>query len=282
MDLPAELPGELLGVRAIAFDVDGTLAGADHRVSPRSLRALAALDEAGIAPIIVTGRIVGAATEILAGAGVDGFAIASNGAVAVDTRLAEPLHTAVMTAADVEAVVAFGLAAGVEPLVFTATDMVVAEGSIAYPYLVDVHPDEVTRMVPLADLPCEGVTKAMLFGAAERLDEIDAAVRAAFPRVVRSMDNVFELGPAGADKWVALRAILRRLDVAPEHVAGLGDGENDVPWLGQVGWPVAMANARPPVKAVARLEIGHHGEDAAAAFVEALLHARARAARGAA
>jgi Cof subfamily protein (haloacid dehalogenase superfamily) len=274
MNLPAGLPEELLGVRAIAFDVDGTLAGADHRVSPRSLRALAALHAAGIEPIIITGRIVDAATEILAGAGVDGFVIASNGAVAVDTRLPEPLHTAVMTPGDVEALVAFGSAADVEPLVFTATDMVVAEGSVAYPYLVDVHPGSVTRMVPLADLPREGVTKAMLFGATDRLDAIDAAVRAAFPRAVRSMDNVFELGPAGADKWVALRSILRRLDITPAQVAGLGDGENDVPWLAQVGWPVAMSNARPPVKAVARLEIGHHGDDAAAAFVEALLRAR--------
>lgn len=273
------LPADLLDVRAIAFDVDGTLAGADHMVSERTLRALAALDAAGIEPIVVTGRIVDAAVEILTAAGIDGYVIASNGAVAVDTRRAEPLHTAVMAAEDVEALVAFALAADVDPLVFTATDMVVGEASLAYDYLVTVHPESVTRKVPVRELPRDGVTKAMLFGTTERLDSLDGAVRAAFPRAVRSMDNVFELGPAGADKWVALAAILRRLGIDPRQVAGLGDGENDLSWLSQVGWPVAMDNAREPVKAVARLHIGHHGDDAAAAFVEALLAARAEAAR---
>ncbi|TRW47227.1 HAD-IIB family hydrolase [Georgenia yuyongxinii] len=276
------LPAELLDVRAIAFDVDGTLAGADHLVSPRTLRALAALDAAGVEPIVVTGRIADAAVEVLTAAGIDGYVIASNGAVAVDTRQAEPLHTAVMAAQDVAALVAFALAADVEPLVFTATDMVVGEDGIAYDYLVAVHPDSVTRKVPVRSLPRDGVTKAMLFATTERLDELDDAVRAAFPRAVRSMDNVFELGPAGADKWVALAAILHRLGIEPSQVAGLGDGENDVPWLSQVGWPVAMDNAREPVKAVARLHIGHHGDDAAAAFVEDLLAARAAASRDAA
>ncbi|MFH5820972.1 HAD family hydrolase [Georgenia sp. AZ-5] len=275
MPLPDELPADLLDVRAIAFDVDGTLAGSDHLVSPRTLRALAELRLAAIEPIIVTGRIVDAATDILAGAGIDGFAIASGGAVAVDTRAAEPLHTATMDSADVGAVVDFAVDRGVEPLVFTATEMVVAEGSVAYQYLVAANLDAVVRVVPPADLPGDGVTKAMLFGATERLDELDAEVRAALPRMVRSMDNVFEVGPADADKWVALRAVLERLGIAPGQVAGLGDGENDVPWLSRVGWPIAMANAREPVKALARLEIGHHGDDGAAAFVEALLDRRA-------
>ncbi|WP_164737246.1 HAD family hydrolase [Georgenia sp. SYP-B2076] len=276
MDLPADLPADLLGIRAIAFDVDGTLAGSDHHVSPRSLRALAALRPAGIEPIIVTGRIVDAAVDILQRAGIDGYAVASNGAVAVDTRTAAPLHTATMDTRDVEALVEFGLAREVEPLVFTDREMVVMDGSVAHAYLVAANPTAVTRVVPRVDLPLAGITKAMLFGAADRLDELDAEIRAAFPRAVRSMDYVFELGPAGADKWQALGAILDRLGIDPGEAAGVGDGENDLPWLARVGWPVAMENAREPVKAIARLQIGHHGDDAVAAFVEELLDARAR------
>ena len=274
-----DLPAELLDVAAIAFDVDGTLAGGDHHVSPRTLAALAALRPAGIEPIIVTGRIVDAATDILDAAGIDGYAVASNGAVAVHTRSATPLHTASMDARDVEALVEFGLAREVEPMVFTAGEMVVMDGSVAYDYLVAANPRSVTRMVPRIDLPLEGITKAMLFGATARLDELDAEVRATFPRAVRSMDYVFEFGPAGADKWRALSAILGRLGIDPAHVAGIGDGENDLSWLTRVGWPVAMENAREPVRAIARLHIGHHRDDAVAAFVEELLAARALRAR---
>ena len=56
----------------------------------------------------------------------------------------------------------------------------------------------------------------------------------------------------------------------------MGDGGNDVGWLSMIGWPIAMGNARDEVKEVARLEIGHHLDDAMATFVDDWLAARER------
>ena len=269
-----DLHDDLLDVRAVAFDVDGTLAGGDHRVSPRTLRALADLRAAGVEPIIVTGRILGAAAAILADAGIDGYAVASNGAVAVDTRDPDPLHTAFMDPDEAQSVVAFCEGRAVEPSLFTVDTMVVEEGSVIHGLLVAADPTAPTNAVPPGDLPYAESTKAVIFGEPATLDALDAEIRAAFPRMVRSMDTAFEMSAEGADKWAALSAVLERLGIPPERCAGIGDGENDVVWLSRVGFPVAMGNAREPVRVLARLEIGHHGDEAVAELVEALLEAR--------
>jgi len=81
------------------------------------------------------------------------------------------------------------------------------------------------------------------------------------------MSTFFEAAPAGASKAEALHRVLARLRVEPHACLGVGDGDNDVTWLSLVGEPVAVANARPAVKRVATTHIGHHDEDAVAAFL---------------
>ncbi|MPV37035.1 HAD family hydrolase [Georgenia subflava] len=268
------VPEELLDVRAVAFDVDGTLAGTDHRVTVRTLRALADLRAAGVEPIVITGRILSEALAIFAGAGIDGHAVASNGAVAVDTRKTVPLHTATLPEVEARAVVGFCDGRPIEPSLFTADAMVVPEGSLVYDLLREVNPDSTTLAVPRDALPYTSTMKAAIIGEPATLDALDGEIRAAFPRMTRSMDTVFDLSPSDADKWVALQVVLADVGLDPAEVAGVGDGENDLVWLSQVGFPVAMGNARSAVRDLARLHIGHHGEEAVAELVEALLAAR--------
>lgn len=273
-----DLPEHLVDVDAIAFDVDGTLAGADHRVSPRTLRALAAVRAAGVEPVIITGRIADAALAILSDAGIDGYVVAAGGAVALDSRDRRPLWTATMDPAETRAVVDFCVGRPLEPSLFTAEAMVVERGSVVHDLLVAANPEATTLAVPAADLPYDRTTKAVVFGEPASLDAVDAELRAAFPRMVRSMPTAFEMSPEGADKWAALAAVLDRLGVSPARTAGVGDGENDLVWLTRIGFPVAMGNALATVKELAHLEIGHHADEAVAELVEGLL--AARSARG--
>lgn len=269
------LPEQLLAVRAIAFDVDGTLAGTDHQVSPRTLRALGDLHAAGIEPIIITGRVLHAATRILTDAGIDGYAVASNGASVADTRDPVPLHTSTMDPVEVTAVVDFCHGRAIEPALFTPDAMVVEEGSVMDGLLRTADPLSTTYAVPAAGLPVTETTKIAVFGENATLDAIDGDLRAAFPRMVRSMDTAFEMSAPGTDKWSSLQAVLERIGVDAARVAGIGDGENDVVWLSRVGFPIAMGNAREPVQALARMRIGHHGDEAVAELIEEILAARA-------
>lgn len=59
--------------------------------------------------------------------------------------------------------------------------------------------------------------------------------------------------PAGVNKASGLKAALAELSMPASAVAAIGDAENDVVFLKQCGYPVAVANALPEVKAIARL-----------------------------
>lgn len=269
------LPEELVAARAIAFDVDGTLAGTDNLVSPRSLRALAALHAAGVEPIIVTGRVLHAATRILDDAGIPGFAVAANGSVTADTRDSAPLHTSLMDPGEVAAVVRFADGRAIEPALFTTEAMVVESGSVIHGLLRAADPISTTLALPRDRLPLTQTTKVAVFGEAATLDALDGEIRAAFPRMLRSMDTAFEMTASGTGKWTALTAVLDLLELDPAEVAGVGDGENDVEWLSRVGFPIAMGNAREPVRALALLQIGVNGDDAVAELIESVVAARA-------
>ncbi len=94
-------------------------------------------------------------------------------------------------------------------------------------------------------------------------------IRAAELRI----DDVFQDGRAA--KLPAFEALLERQGVTAEETAFLGDDLPDIPVLERVALPVAVHNAVPEVRAVARYTTaarGGHG--AVREFTEALLKAR--------
>jgi hydroxymethylpyrimidine pyrophosphatase-like HAD family hydrolase len=50
-----------------------------------------------------------------------------------------------------------------------------------------------------------------------------------------------------------LNALLTEMQIPASEVVAAGDAENDIAFLQAAGFPVAVANALPSVKAVARL-----------------------------
>jgi len=82
--------------------------------------------------------------------------------------------------------------------------------------------------------------------------EIEAAIRASGLKLhlIFNQDSVMVL-PAGMDKGSGLRASLEPTGIALEHVAGIGDGENDHGLLDACGLKIAVPNAVPAILAKA-------------------------------
>ena len=82
------------------------------------------------------------------------------------------------------------------------------------------------------------------------------AVRDAIAETGLAMEIIFNRDalmvlPAGTDKGSGLEAALRELQLRREAVIGIGDAENDEPFLKLCGISVAVANAMPSIKEVA-------------------------------
>jgi HAD superfamily hydrolase (TIGR01484 family) len=71
-------------------------------------------------------------------------------------------------------------------------------------------------------------------------------------KIILNTDALMVL-PSGVDKASGLAAALSELSISPASVAGIGDAENDIIFLRSCGYPVAVANALPEVRAIAKL-----------------------------
>jgi len=73
----------------------------------------------------------------------------------------------------------------------------------------------------------------------------------------------------GVDKGAGLRRMCEGLGISLDEVVAFGDGDNDIEFLQAAGLGIAMANARPTLKAVAdRVTELTHGEDGVAHELE--------------
>ena len=74
-----------------------------------------------------------------------------------------------------------------------------------------------------------------------------------------------------AGKWNAVAACANYLGIAPEQIAAFGDDFSDLEMLANCGAGVAVANAIPEVKAVAKYICGTNEEDGVAVWLEEFL-----------
>ena len=123
------------------------------------------------------------------------------------------------------------------------------------------------------------VQKVMLFArrgdAAAAQDELAAIARevaAAFPdvKITSSTANNLEINSAAAHKGRALARFADHLGLSLANCAAFGDGMNDFTMVEAAGLGVAMANAAPEVKRVAKLVTRSNDDDGVARVLEAI------------
>lgn len=76
------------------------------------------------------------------------------------------------------------------------------------------------------------------------------------------------------DKAAAIRDWAAEVGIPLERIAYLGNDVNDLPAMELVGWPVAVADARPEVRAAARRTLSRRGGDGAVRELAELVLAR--------
>ena len=242
-------------VRLVCLDVDGTLVGASGAVHPAVWDAVARARAAGLRLAVCSGRPGFGVTRALAErVDADGWHGFQNGASVLHLATGASRSDG-LPAATVAMLVDRARAAGRAVELYADAD-----------YVVERDGERERRRAGLLGLPYAPRPFDALAGAPVRAqwllghDETPAVLAEPHPglEVTPSLaptmpDSVFvNLTRAGVDKGTAVRAIAAAYDVPLAAVMFVGDGLNDAPAMRLVGWPVAMADAEPAPRALAR------------------------------
>jgi Cof subfamily protein (haloacid dehalogenase superfamily) len=90
----------------------------------------------------------------------------------------------------------------------------------------------------------------------------------AVSKITRATPGMLEVLPLGASKGDGVSRLLKSLQIAPETVLAVGDGENDVEMFGICGMSVAMANSVESARAAAKYLTSSNDDAGVAAAIE--------------
>ena len=281
-------------IRIIALDLDGTLLDSQKRLSEVNRAALERAAAKGIHVVPTTGRFFGMMPPAVRDLPFVRYAITINGAQvydrATDTAIVRdeiPLETAlgIMETLDRYDVI-YDCYRQNWGWMTAALQEKAADYATNEHYLKMVR--EFRKPVPelkahLRATAAEGdVQKVMLFARSEvegqrsesldTLAKIRAEMAARYPdiKVTSSTWNNIELNIMTAHKGNALKRFAEHLGLTLENCMAFGDGMNDFTMVEAAGVGVAMENAEPEVKRVAKIVTKSNDEDGVAAVLEQL------------
>ena len=277
-------------IRIIALDLDGTLLDSEKRLSEVNRAALERAAEKGVLIVPTTGRFFGMMPPAVRDLPFVRYAITINGAQVYDRET----DTAI-----VRDEIPLDMALGVME-VLDRFDviydcyrqnwgwMTAALQEKAADYATNEHYLKMVREFrkPVSELKAHlkatandgDVQKIMLFArntqvsdlSSQVLDAIRLELAARFPeiKVTSSTWNNIELNIRTAHKGNALKRFAEHLGLGLANCMAFGDGMNDFTMVEAAGLGVAMANAEPEVKRVAKWIAPSNDDDGVAAGLE--------------
>jgi HAD superfamily hydrolase (TIGR01484 family) len=245
----------------IATDIDGTLLRSDRTVSDRTRAAVAAVEQAGLPFVLVTGRPPRWLAPVRDQLDHRGVAICANGALVMDLHTEEVLR---VDGFDAEIGVGVEWADGFahEP----AYPRGIRRSELVAHAVTDVDDDEAFF--------ARQVIKLLIRCADGPPDELAAAAVEAtrgLATVTWSSTGLLEISAAGVDKAAALARFATEHGVDAGEAVAFGDMPNDLPMLGWVGRGIAVANAHPLVLEAAHEVTASNDDDGVAIVLESLL-----------
>lgn len=249
--------------KALVIDLDGTLVGKSGSVSPTNVAAVREAAHTGVRVSISTGRMPKGCDRLLRELAINGLHVFYDGALVCDIECRDVVHR--------------------EPLErATALELVeLARERKAYlelytddRYFAEAEHLKAGAHTRLLGFPptCTDLKEMALKGSVIKAEMVmlkdsreDYALLAEFREhfkgrlrftvaaspVVPDVDFV-NVVSSRASKGEALRRLAAHWRLGLESIAGIGDGDNDLPMLQAVGLPIAMGNATEAVKAAAR------------------------------
>ena len=234
-------------IKAVFFDIDGTLVSfKSHTVPESARRAIARLREQGVKVFIATGRLmkhVGIVNDIE----VDGY-ITVNGGYCI-TSAGEVIFESVFPRATVERVIDLSEQYGFDLNVMTHQDMYVSSMGERVKKIASM----INIMPTVANVRVIAATQPVVQMCPYISRELEQEIMPLLPDCVGSrwIETFMDLNVRGVDKSLGIQQVMNYYGLTMAEAMAFGDGGNDLPMVRDAAVGVAMGNACDELKAVA-------------------------------
>lgn len=280
----------------LIIDLDGTLLTREGRITPANERAMKAAQDAGMSVVIATGRAFGECEHLLGALHPAEHLIAASGSLLCDINTGATLERFAMDRSIVEHVSEAVIAEQHRALILkdrhiTGYDYLAVGPAPLDPasaWWFDHHSVRVRQIETIIEDPhpadslragAVACQDQMLPLAAQLQTEIGevaflqhwSAVTAS--EATGSATHLLEVFSPNVHKWTMAQRLCARIGIAPDRVAAIGDGLNDVQLIEHAQLGVAIGNAESRVLAVAdRVTAADHNHDGVAEAISQILN----------
>lgn len=234
-------------IKAIFFDIDGTLVSfKSHTVPESARRAIARLREQGVKVFIATGRLM-KHVAIVNDIEVDGY-ITVNGGYCI-TSAGDVIFESAFPRATVERVIDLSEQYGFDLNVMTHQDMYVSSMGERVKKIASM----INIMPTVADVRAIAATQPVVQMCPYISRELEQEIMPLLPDCVGSrwIETFMDLNVRGVDKSLGIQQVMNYYGLTMAEAMAFGDGGNDLPMVRDAAVGVAMGNACDELKAVA-------------------------------
>ncbi len=257
-------------IRLVAFDLDGTLMGADQQISVRVRQAVAQTQARGVIVTLATGRMFSATRTFAEDLGITAPLLCCQGGW-IQAREGEVLHRIALPTPVARAALALGETHGWQAVVYANGRLFVREMLHADAFYAGLlgAPDLGTAWADV--LTTYSVDKVLFVAEPDQIPAMGKLLNQHFAEeaeVIQSHSMFIEVIPQGVSKGNALAWLADHCGIAQQEVLAAGDQENDLSMVQWAGVGVAMGNAIPKLKQAATWVAPSVAEDGVAALLE--------------
>ena len=254
--------------KLICLDLDGTLLNANGTIDRETIRLLRKIEENGVSIAIVTGRPVIDARYFAKRISNNTYFIGANGSVVGQVGRKEYLAKVPMKNKTVSALVEFSLDLGVMPLVYTANELVMSRtdflkrsiwqflkwhGKTLKNLRLLRSQEKFISYIQSPDIEVIKVNFHLQSKEQAKKAYILLDIVCTQFAIEPFSDFVFELTEIGMNKSRGIQVLSELLKVGPQEIIAFGDNDNDREMLLFAGHSVAMGNANPSIKKIAKV-----------------------------
>jgi Cof subfamily protein (haloacid dehalogenase superfamily) len=257
----------------VATDLDGTIVRRDGTVSDRTVAALAAVEDAGLTLVFVTGRPPRWMASVVEATGHRGVAICAGGALVYDLHTQDVLDRFLL-----EPELALDVVRRLRERMPSAAFAVERHESYAHEaaYRMRWESGDVLTVPTAEDLLDAPIAKLLVRDESSAGDPMLVTAREVLGDLVEVThsnpdDCLLEISAPGVTKATTLAVLAAQQGLGPESVVAFGDQPNDLAMLLWAGAAYAMADAHPEVLAAVPRRARPVAEDGVAIVLEELL-----------